>query len=61
MPSLITSAHTKSALESWRHVCLSLLLGPKNGKWEIHLHPDEKYSYSLTETFRLGAEHFFMS
>lgn len=32
LPSLSTSAHSKSGLESWGLVCLNLLLGPKNGK-----------------------------
>lgn len=40
-------------------MCLSLLLGSKNGKWEIHLHSDEKYSFSLTKTFRLEVQLFF--
>lgn len=40
-------------------MCLSLLLGPKNGKWEIYLHSDEKYSFSLTKAFRLEVQLFF--
>lgn len=59
LPSPSTSAHSESGLESWGFVCLSLLLGPKNRKWEIHLCSDEKYYCTQNEMFRFGVERLF--